>query len=119
MPLGTEFPSAPPNPIAKMLEHSIGNKKLCVLRPAVEFLGRANFFFAERFTVRGVGVLLLGRAIANMAIHDDQRRAIVGPLKFSDSICHRLQVIGVGNMNNIPAITEKASCSVLAERPDR
>jgi len=51
-----------------MLEDSIGNEKLRVLRPAVEFLGSANLFFAQRFTVRGIGVLLLRRAVANMAV---------------------------------------------------
>ena len=36
-----------------------------------------DFFFAQRFAVGGAGVLLVRRAVADVAVDDDQRRPVV------------------------------------------
>ena len=45
-------------------------------RPAVDDFGEADLFFAQGLAVRFLGVLAMGRAIADVAVNDDQRRAL-------------------------------------------
>ena len=63
-----------PEPIAETLAHTIGNQELGVFRPVVEPLGEANLFFTERLAMRGAGVLLGGRAVGDVTVHDDEGR---------------------------------------------
>ena len=51
--------------------------------------GQPNFFFAERLAVGGAGVLLVRRAVADMAVDDDQRRRVVGPAEISIACANR------------------------------
>ena len=59
-----------------MFVDAVGNEKLVVLGPAVVLLGELDLFFAERFAVGGFGVLLVRRALADVAVDDDQRRPV-------------------------------------------
>ena len=65
-------------PSLEIVQHAVGNQELRVFRPAVKFFGQPDFFFAQRFAVGGVGVLLVRRAVADVAVDADQRRAVVG-----------------------------------------
>ena len=60
----------------------VGDQELGIGGPAVEFLGQADFVFAQRLAVGLVGVLLVGRAIADVAADDDHRRLVVGAQEF-------------------------------------
>ena len=67
----------------------------------------------------GIRVLLVRRAVADMAIHDDQRRPISGLLKSLKITRQHFEVIGVSHTRDVPAVTDEPSRDVLAERPVR
>ena len=68
--------SAPrlPIPVGEVLVDAVGDEELGVLGPAVGALGLAHLLLAERLAVGGGGVLLVRRALADVAVDDDQRR---------------------------------------------
>ena len=61
------------------------------------------------------GVLLVRSAIADVAIHDDQRRAIVRTLKVVERAGQHIEVICVTHPRHIPAIADKARGHVFAK----
>ncbi|MCG3120607.1 MAG: hypothetical protein ALAOOOJD_03375 [bacterium] len=54
-----------------------GHKKFFIRIPAINFFGGADFFFTQRLTVRAMRVLFGGTAIRNVAVDDNQRRALI------------------------------------------
>ena len=61
-----------------MLVDAVGHEKLGVLGPAVAALGEAHLLLAQGLAVGLAGVLLVRRAEADVAAHDDQRRPVPG-----------------------------------------
>ena len=62
---------------AEVLTHAIGDEKLGVFRPAIAALRQTDLFDSERFAMRGAGVVLMGRAVADMAVDDNQSGYVV------------------------------------------
>src|SRR5439155_5422008 len=52
--------------------YTLGDEELLLFRPAVEALAEPDLLLAQRLAVRGVGVLLVRRAVADVAVDDDQ-----------------------------------------------
>ena len=98
-----------------MIVDSIRHIELFVFRPAVVSLGKPDLFFAQRFAVGATGVLLVRSAIADVAIHDDQRRAIVRTLKVVERAGQHIEVICVTHPRHVPAIADKARGHVFAK----
>ena len=87
--------------------------------PAIAGFGGTNFLLAERFTVRGGGILFVRRAIGNMAIHNDQRGAFVFFERRRKGLLQLLKIIGIANALHIPVIPHKARRHVFSERQRR
>ena len=98
-----------------MVAHRVGNEELGVLRPAVVALGEPNLLLAQWLAVRRGGILLMRRAIADVAVQNDEGRAILGFVKHVERVLDAIDVIGVAHAQNIPAITEKAGRDVLGK----
>ena len=64
-----------------MLAHAVRHQKLRLLRPAVIPFGEPNLLLAERMAVGGTRIVLVRRAVADVAIDDDQRRTVVRRLE--------------------------------------
>ena len=81
--------SAPraPMPGGEVLAHAVGHQELRVLRPAVGALGQPDLLLAERLAVRGGGVLLVRRAVADVAVEDDQRGPALASARKTSSAC--------------------------------
>ena len=62
----------------EMLAHSVGHEELGILRPAIGALGEPDLVVAQRLAVGGGGVDLVRRAVADVAVEDDQRRPALG-----------------------------------------
>ena len=62
----------------EVLADAVGHEELRVLRPAVGALGELDFLVAQRLAVGRGGVLLVRRAVADVAVEDDQRRPALG-----------------------------------------
>ena len=105
--------------LLEVLVHAVRHQEFRVLRPAVVALGQPDLFFAQRLAVRRAGVLLVRRAIRDVAVHDDQRRPVVGCLKRAERPRQHLQIVGVAHPQHIPAIAQKPRGHVFTERQRR
>ena len=74
LPGGARLGAAPADPGGEVLLDPVGDEELGVFGPAVGALGLAHLLLAERLAVRGGGVLLVRRAVADVRVDDDQRR---------------------------------------------
>ena len=92
-----------------------GHEKLGILGPAIAALGKAYFLFAERLAMGGAGVLLVRRAVADMALDDDQRRHVRRAAESLDRLGHPLRVVGIADALHVPAIGQEARRDVVAE----
>src|SRR3974390_1300751 len=101
--------------LGKTSVDSLGNEKLGILRPAIELLREPNLGFAKRIAVRSGRVLLMGRAITNNAVPDDQGGAVLRALKSLQRSTGLIEIVGVLNPKNVPAIATEAHSYVLAE----
>src|SRR5437879_12384597 len=69
--------------------------------------------------MRSTCLLLAGGAISDVAIHDDQSRAIVGMQKSLKSAGKHFLVICIPYARDIPPVPDKTGSYILAERPVR
>jgi hypothetical protein len=69
--------------VLELIVDAVRHEELCVFRPAVIPLDQFHFGFAERLAVRFVGVLFVRGAVADVAIHDDERWTI---FRFQESV---------------------------------
>ena len=86
-----------------MLAHTIRHQELRVFRPAIKFLDQPDFFFAQRLAMRCIRVLLVRRTVADVAVDDDQSRAIRGLVEGFKSPRQHLQIVGIGDAGDVPA----------------
>ena len=101
--------------VAEVLVDAVGDEELGVLRPAVVALGQPDFLLAERLAVGGAGVLLVRRALADVAVDDDQRRPVARLLEDAEGPVEHVQVVGVADARDVPAVADEARGHVLAE----
>src|SRR5207248_4238521 len=109
LPAGTEI-------FREMLVDAFRHEKLRVLRPVIKALGQLDLGLAQRLAMSARGILLMRRAVADMAFDNDQTGPIVDPLGDSDRFGDALAVVGVADPLHMPAIGEKPPGDILAER---
>src|ERR1700724_3625876 len=102
-----------------MLVHAVRHEELGVLGPSVAAFGQADLLLAERLAVGGAGIVLVGSAIADMAIDDDERRDRVGAPETLDGLGQPLLIVGVADLLHVPAIGKKARRDILTEAQTR
>ena len=102
--------------LAELLPHAVRHQELRVLRPAVEPLGGLDLLVAQRLPVRLPRPLLLGRAIADDAVHHDEGRAVRDALRLRQRGIDGGGVVGVVHVDHVPAIGGEAGAHVLVER---
>src|SRR5262249_62395163 len=93
------------NPGGEVGAHGVGDQELGVLRPAVVAFAEAHLLLAQRFAVRRGGILLMWRAVADVAIQNDEGRAALGLVKDVQGVLDPLDVIGVADAQNVPPVT--------------
>ena len=114
-PFGMPGAAAPPDAVTEMLAHAVRDEEFRVLGPAVIALGKLHLVFAERLAVGGAGVLLVRRAIADVAVEDDERRPVVGAGEGRERRLELLGVVGVIDVQDVPTVAAEASADVLGE----
>ena len=82
------------DPLGEVLDDAVGDEELGVLGPAEEALRRLDAVGAERLAVR-LRRVLDGRAVADVAVHDDQRRPLVLGLEGVERALGLLEVVRV------------------------
>ena len=104
---------------AEMFAHAIGHGEARVGVEAVELLGAARLVDTQRLAVGGGAVLLVRRAVADVAVHDDQRWAVVRALEGLQRQRRGLDVVGVGHLQHLPAAGREARADVLGKGDGR
>jgi hypothetical protein len=87
-----------------------------VLWPAVGALRQTNFLFTQGFPVGGAGVVLVRGPPADVAVHDEERRPVSGGQEAVKRPAEQLLVVGVGDPDDIPAVTLEAAGGVVGKR---
>src|SRR5271166_6485980 len=99
-----------------MVVDAFRHKEFLVFRPAVVSLREPDFLLAERFTVSTTSILLMGRAVSDVAVHDDERGAILGVMKSAERTGQHVEVVCVSNSRHVPAVTDKTRGHVFRKR---
>ena len=102
-------------PSAKCWYTPSGTRNCASCGPAIEPLGVSDLVLAQRFAMRFGRVLLVRRAIADMALDDDQRGPAAFPRGEIEGAQHFLLLIGVAHMQHVPAIAEEPRRHVLGK----
>src|SRR3954447_18133587 len=99
-----------------MLAYALRNLELLVFGPAVAAFGEANLLLAERLAVRRARILLVRRAIADVAVDDDQRLTVTGLAEGLEGTREHLQVVGIAHPRDVPAVADESRGDVVATR---
>src|SRR4030095_15123293 len=108
-----------PDALLKMLEYLIRNQELGIWRPAIMTLRQPDLLLAQRFAVRRARVLLVRRTVGDVAVHDDESWSIARASQRRECTLEHLQVVGVADARDFPAVTDEACGHVIAERQRR
>src|SRR5262249_10844370 len=118
-PTIAHFLAAPANAAAEVVVDAVRNVELGILRPAVTALGQTVFFLTQRFTVSSAAVLLVRRAVSDMAVHDDQRWTVMCVEKGAKGLPEHAEVVGIPDAGDIPAVADEARGYVIGESQRR
>ena len=99
----------------EVLAHAVRNQKLGILGPAVGAFDQPNLVFAERIAVGGGGILAMRRAVADVAVEDDQRGTAYGLAKLRHSPLDVIDVVGVADALHVPAVAQEARRDIFGE----
>ena len=114
LPLGSQAAAPLADPVGEVLVDAVGDQELGVLGPPVGALGLAHLLLAQRLAVGLGGVLLVGRAVADVAVDDDQRGPPLLPLERLERPGQQLEVVGVADPGDVPAVAHEARGDVVA-----
>ena len=113
LPRGMLRRAARTDAFREMLVDAVRHQELRILGPAVEFFGELDFLYAERLAVRFGAVLLVRRAIADMAVDDDQRRPAL--VRVSRRLRSLPFVVGIADVQHVPAEPRKRVADIFGE----
>jgi len=102
---------------AEVIVDTVGDEELGVFGPAVVILDQLDFGFAEGLAVGFVGILLVGRAVTDVTVDDDERGLVVGFEGYFVATREHHQVVGIGDAGDVPAVADEAGHHIFAEGP--
>src|SRR5437868_6476297 len=114
-PCKARFAPTFPDSGLEVVHHTVGHQKLRVFWPSVISLRQLDFAFAERLTVGAAGILLVGSSVADVAVDNDQRWAVVALVECAEGAPEHLEVVGIAHPSDVPSVGHEASRDVVAE----
>src|SRR5712671_3324167 len=78
LPALTQLCTAFADSVLEVLSYPFGNVEFRIFRPTIVPLGQVDFLFTEWLAMSGARVLLVGSAVSNVAVNNDQSRPIIG-----------------------------------------
>src|SRR5437016_11889481 len=100
---------------AEMLPDAVGDEELRVLGPAVAPLAETDLVVSQRLAVRRSGVLLVRRAIADVAVHDDESGSARRLPEDLQGMLDAVDVVCVADAQDVPPVPEEPGRDVLRE----
>src|SRR5215470_1802472 len=107
-PLPPRFGAARSDSRREVFANSVGNEKPRVFRPSVAAFCETDFFLSERLAMRCGGVMQMRRAVADVAVEDDECRAAFCLSKNGEAVLNQTDVVGITDSQDIPAVSEKS-----------
>src|SRR5262249_56987787 len=107
-PVVTSCAAAGTDACGEALVDAIRHEELRVLGPAIVALRGPNLVVAERLAVHAARVLLVGRAVADVAVDDDQRRTVALLAGGLERAGEQLAVVRVTDAGGVPAVRHEA-----------
>ena len=114
-PVAPRLPAALADALGKVLHHSVGHEELGILRPVIGALDELDLVFAQRLAMGGGRVDLVRRAVADMAVENDQRRPVFRLAEDRERVLDPLQIIGIADAQHVPMVSEEAGRDILGE----
>ena len=114
-PLLPGLRTARADPGGEVLVDAIGHKKLRVLGPAIGVLGEPDLLVAERLAVGRGSVLLVRGAVADVAVQNNERGPVLRLAKDVEGVLDALDVVGVADPQDVPAVSQKSRLDVLCK----
>src|SRR5437867_4126393 len=101
------------------LAHPVRDEEPGILWPAISAFREPHFLLAQRLAMSRGRVDLVGRAIADVTVEDDQGRPAFGLAEHRECILDPLEVVRIADPEHVPVIAEEAGRNVLGERDAR
>jgi hypothetical protein len=111
-----ELTAACADAATEVIDDAVGHEELRVLGPTIGPLGEPDLLLTERLTVSGVRVVLVRRSPADVAVDDDESRAIGAGLERLERAVEQIEIVRVTDADDVPSICEKTPGDVLRER---
>src|SRR5262249_56191350 len=105
--------AARPHPGSEVLADAVRDQKLCILRPTIAAFGEANLLLPKRVAMSRGGVMLVGRAVADMGVEDDQRRTTLPFPKNAPRLLDAIQIVSIAHAQHVPAVPQKPPGDIL------
>ena len=113
---GGARPGAPRTDAGReVLADAVGNQELRVFRPSVAALGQSDLLLAERLAVGCGSILFVRRAVADVAVQNDEGRPALGLPEDGERLLDAIDVVGVAHSQHVPAVRQEPGCDVLGE----
>ena len=103
------------NGLPHVLSHRVGHVKRLLTGPAEILLREPQLLFAEGCSVRVRRALLVGTSVADVRLHEDERRPVRLGLGRRDRRVDRVEVFGVLDLLNVPVVGPESSRHILGE----
>ncbi len=104
--------------LREVVVHTVGDVEVLVLREVEESLRRLDTLDSERLAV-GLGRVLHGRAVPDVAVHHDDRRSITFRSERVERALDRLEVVRVRDGRDVPAVGHEPRRDIFGERDVR
>ncbi len=114
-PIGVQAAPAGPDVFGEMLAYAVRHQERLVLGPTIRAFGQADFFVAQRRSVRFVRVGFVRRSVSDNAPHDNQRRAVVAGAERGESCFQSRHVVRVLDRHRVPSQTVEPRGHILTE----
>ena len=98
-----------------MLVHAVGHEELRIFGPSIVAFAEADLLIAERLAMSRGGVLFVRRAVADVAVQDDERGPAFLFAEYLEGVLDAVDVIRVADPQDVPPITDEAGFDILRE----
>jgi hypothetical protein len=110
-PVAPRLATALADTLGKVFHDSVGHQELGILRPVVGALDELDLVFTQRLAMGCRHIDFVRRAIADVAVENDQRRPVFRLAEDRERFLDALQIVGIADAQHIPMARKRAATS--------
>src|SRR5262249_263193 len=103
------------DPSPKVLIYAVRDEKLCIFGPSVAAFGEPAFVIPKRFAMRFRGVLLVRRAVADVAVKYDEGVAPLVLPKDIECVLDAIDIVRIAQSQDVPTVRQKPGRDVFCK----